>query len=119
MDKNYILLKTSGKFINAYNNDAYIINYFFNYKIVNNKVGFPTSSLNKIINTLEDNTISYKIDDTFKDYKNKNKYNKILKHAISVVNTKNRYTSIETSLKVLNVEQLNRVISFIEELLNE
>lgn len=119
MEKDYILFKTSGKFINAYKDDAYILNYLFNYKIVNNKVGFPTTSLNKVINTLEENSISYKLGDTFKDFNNANKYNKFLKNAISVVNTRNRYATIENSLKVLSVEQINRVIDLIEELLNE
>ena len=33
MTKNYILLKQIGKFINVYNDDAYIISYLLNYKI--------------------------------------------------------------------------------------
>ena len=61
MTKNYILLKQVGKFINVYNEDAYIISYLLNYKIINNKVGFPLSSLNKVINILDTNTINSNI----------------------------------------------------------
>ena len=44
---NYINIVKKGGFYTVYNNDCYIINYLFNYKIVNNKTGFPISSINK------------------------------------------------------------------------
>lgn len=119
MTKNYILLKQGGKFINVYNEDAYIISYLLNYKIINNKVGFPLSSLNKVINILDTNTINYKINDTYKNYKNKNKYTKALNYSKSIIHTRNRFTSLEDSLKGLSIEQLDKIISFIEELINE
>ena len=119
MTKNYILLKQVGKFINVYNEDAYIISYLLNYKIINNKVGFPLSSLNKVINILDTNTINYKINDTYKNYKNKNKYTKALNYSKSIIHTRNRFTSLEDSLKGLSIEQLDKIISFIEKLINE
>ena len=57
-----ILYKNKGKFYNAYESDAYIINLLFNYKVIENrKSGFPDSVLNKVIETLNENKISYQI----------------------------------------------------------
>ena len=41
--KDYLIfIKGSGKFYNLYNDDALIINYLLNYKIIkNNTCGFP------------------------------------------------------------------------------
>ena len=50
-----VIRKNKGKFFTVYGDDANIISSLFGYKILNNnKVGFPESVLNKIINTLED-----------------------------------------------------------------
>lgn len=59
MDK--ILIRKSGGFYSVYDDDCYILNYFFGYKIKDDRVGFPITSINKIINILEDNHISYEI----------------------------------------------------------
>ncbi len=50
-----VIRKNNGKFCTAYGDNANIISSLFGYKILNNnKVGFPESVLNEIINTLED-----------------------------------------------------------------
>ena len=55
-EKKYLVIrKNKGKFCTIYGDDANIISSLFGYKILNNnKVGFPESILNKIINILED-----------------------------------------------------------------
>ena len=55
-EKKYLVIrKNNGKFCTVYGDDANIISSIFDYKILNNnKVGFPESVLNEIINTLED-----------------------------------------------------------------
>ena len=59
--KDYLIfIKGSGKFYNLYNDDALIINYLLNYKIIkNNTCGFPECALNKVINEIEKVKISY------------------------------------------------------------
>ena len=43
-----LVLVKKGSFYTTFNDDAYILNYLFGYKIVNNeKVGFPTVILLK------------------------------------------------------------------------
>ncbi len=62
-EKKYLVIrKNKGNFCTIYGDDANIISSLFGYKILNNnKVGFPESVLNKIINILEDNKISYMV----------------------------------------------------------
>ena len=85
--KNEIVeIRKSGKFYNVFSDDAIILHYLLKYKIVLEKggVGFPETALNKVINTLENEEISYKIYDKnevieSKDFKKINNYKSILK----------------------------------------
>lgn len=88
-EKKYLVIrKNKGKFCTVYGDDANIISSLFGYKILNNKVGFPESVLNKIVNTLLDKKISYMIiyidkDTEKKDFKKLNSYTKYKDIAIS------------------------------------
>ena len=89
-EKKYLVIrKNKGKFCTVYGDDANIISSLFGYKILNNnKVGFPESVLNKVINTLLDIKISYMIiyvdrDPEKKDFKKLNTYTKYRDIAIS------------------------------------
>lgn len=61
--KEYIIMMKYGNFYEILGNDALIMNKFFNYKIskLSNtfKVGFPISSLENIINKLNNYSINY------------------------------------------------------------
>ena len=54
----YIILIKVGIFYETYNEDAYILNNLFNYKIkeINNnkRLGFPTNSYDKVITKLKE-----------------------------------------------------------------
>ena len=70
----------------------------------NNKVGFPDSVYNKIINTLEDNTINYNIifrdkDNIIKDFKNRNDYLKFKDRALEKINIDNKVNMIIDKIK--------------------
>lgn len=117
-----VILRQVGKFINVFDEDAIIISYLLNYKLVNDKVGFPMNALNKVVNTLEENKISYEVkgeEKIEKDFKNNNKYNSILNKAKEIVVLRKRYIDIKTYFDDLTVEQLERIISYIEEVINE
>lgn len=45
---NYIILIKCGNFYNTYFDDAILLSCLCNYKIINNKIGFPVTSLNKV-----------------------------------------------------------------------
>ena len=62
-DKDYIVMyKGKGTFISIYDEDAFIFNLLFGYKILPGlKCGFPNTALEKVLNYLETNKVSYKI----------------------------------------------------------
>lgn len=79
---NSIILIKSGNFYTTLDDDAHVINTIFNYQILKGKVGFPVSSINKVIeklNNLNINYVIYNSDDNIirKEFDN-NSYNKIL-----------------------------------------
>ena len=55
--KDSIIIIKNGIFYNVLGNDAYILKNIFNYKVSifcdTIKVGFPTRSLNKVLDTLD------------------------------------------------------------------
>ena len=77
--KNNILLIRSGNFYYTYFEDALILNYLCNYQVINERVGFPKSTVNKIIEVLKFSDIDFVIyDNEVSEYKNKiNNYNDI------------------------------------------
>ena len=63
--KECLVLIKNGSFYITFCDDALILNYLFNYKVINNKVGFPISNLDKVLSKLDSNNISYYIDDNY------------------------------------------------------
>ena len=59
------LYKNDGKFITCYNDDAYILHSIFGYKLVgegkNDKLGFPSTVIDIIIDKLDSLSINYEI----------------------------------------------------------
>ena len=78
-----VVIRKSGGFYYAFDDDAIIISYLTGYKVSGDRCGFPLNSLSKVTNLLEDNSINYivreKMEDVDrKDFKKNNKYDKIL-----------------------------------------
>ena len=99
-----VIRKNKGKFCIVYGDDANIISSLFGYKILNNKVGFSESVLNKIINTLEDNKISYMViyidkDPLVKDFKKLNNYEVYKNKAIKKLD----YVDKVNKIKLINL----------------
>ena len=110
-----IKLRKIGKFYSAFDNDALIIHYLFNYKINNGRVGFPLDSYNKVINTLEDKSINYEIIDNAnkitKNFKDKNKYNIYLTKSL-------KKEIIEDRINNINDDKVIAILDSISELIN-
>ena len=118
--KEDIVLLKIGKFYYCYGKDAYIVSYFFNYKLnlVENNIyscGFPSNSLNKIIAKLENNKINYMIIDrrnnynvdTHENYKNLNKYMEYYEKAKEIISIKIRIQKIKLYLmKTMNKQKI-------------
>lgn len=118
MNKNILrLCKNDGKFVLAYNDDAYILHSIFNYKLVRegtkDKCGFPSTIIDKIIEMLEELNISYEIYykntlESIKDYKKKNTYEKHLKDALIQVEIDKKIDLIKYKLSRLPLENVNK-----------
>ncbi len=42
-----------GLFYQVFDDDAFILHYLLDYKVIDRKVGFPNNAINKVINILE------------------------------------------------------------------
>ena len=122
--KNYVLIsKGTGKFYNVYEDDAFIISFIMDYKVLPGiKCGFPDNALSKVIKNLDDNNISYKVvvNKTFTDeynYKNLNQYDKyvILSRKTAMLN--DRLEMLVKEIKRADRAALEKIIGYIEKCL--
>lgn len=123
---NYIVLVKVGTFYDAYFYDAKILSYIFKYKIKSvsgvDVVGFPTTSIKKVLYILEQSSINYVLldkkhnyeEEEKQDFKKKNRYEEIKKEAVIFLETQNRIEKISTYLK-----ENTKAIPLVEELLYE
>lgn len=94
-----------------------------NYKIVNNRVGFPINTINKVSNLLDNNSISYiiKNDDNEdkKIYGKKNKYNYYLDKGKKKINIDYRVNDIIKKINDMKEENIVSLLDLIEDRINE
>lgn len=120
----YVLLREIGKFVSVFDEDSIIISYLMGYKIVNFKVGFPSNVLVKVINKLEDNNINYLIKykdnkEDKKDFNKNNNYKKILEKGKKVLELREMKDNITPKLEILEIEKLEKIVKYINEVVNE
>lgn len=124
--KYIIITQSSGKFFEVYDYDAFMFNYLFDYKILQNgktyKCGFPDSSITKITNKLSDLKISYQIiyrgrNPHVKDLKKINQYSKYKLIALQKLDVKEIMDALVEKVKSLNEEQAKKVMLELEKCL--
>ena len=118
---NIIKIRRSGTFYSIYDDDCYILYYLLNYQIINNKVGFPKSALNKVINKLEENKISYEVigEDNNNNFKNLNKYLKFVRLGKEKYEKDTNYKDLVEKVKKISPEKLDRILETISSIVNE
>ena len=118
---NVVKIRKSGTFYQVFDEDSYIFYYLFNYKIKNNKVGFPKSVFNKVINILDDKKINYEVigENINNNFKNLNKYNKYKELGFNKYNHDIHYSNLIDKVKNINEDKLNKLLDIIERELNE
>lgn len=122
MSKRSIVLRKVGGFYQTFDEDALIISYLFNYKVINHKCGFPIIAINKVTNILEENNINYIIKDKeeqIKDFKKKNNYDKYLEKSITKDNINKRISNILEKINKLDNNKLNELLTLIEDKIYE
>ena len=131
-NKDIVFIKI-GKFYYCYGKDAYIISYFFEYKLnlVENTIyscGFPNQSLSKVISKLENKKINYIIVDRRNNYevnekenfKNLNTYDKYYKEAKEKIGIKIRIQKINNYLLGnSNKKNIKELLNMVEKVIIE
>lgn len=120
------LYKNDGKFITCYNDDAYILHSIFGYKLVgegkNDKLGFPSTVIDKIIDKLDSLSINYEIYykkelESSKDFKKKNNYQKYLDQGLLQVEIDKKVDLIKYKLSRLDLKDVNKELEKILDIL--
>lgn len=119
-----VVIRKSGGFYYAFDDDAIIISYLTGYKVSGDRCGFPLNSLSKVTNLLEDNSINYivreKMEDVDrKDFKKNNKYDKILDKGKKKFNIDYRINNIIDKLNELSYGELDELLDVIEVYIDE
>lgn len=122
--KNYILLIKSGNFYLSFNNDATILNNFFNYKInfISDyiKVGFPEKSLYKVLTKLDKMSINHLVIDKEIILKQKYKNNNYMNYFSNYQVYLNRINNINQILKNnIKYKEISNVLTEVEKILCE
>ena len=119
--KKYVALYKSGKFYNAYGDDAVIIFYLMGYKysLPKKSAGFPESALTKVKVALETNNIAYKIyhkNELVEDAKGIDKqYTEVIKKGLKKLEMEVRLKDLYDKLDKFSLEQLERIVEGIED----
>ena len=120
------LYKNDGKFITCYNDDAYILHSIFGYKLVgegkNDKLVFPSTVIDKIIDKLDSLSINYEIYykkelESSKDFKKKNNYQKYLEQGLLQVEIDKKVDLIKYKLSRLDLKEVNKELEKILDVL--
>ena len=117
---NFVVLIKVGNFYHIYDKDAMILNYLLKYKMVDNRVGFPVKSLDKVIKNLQKNKINYYIsEDDFQEFAD-NDYQQILEKSILYYELSLETLEIYNFLNS-NIESkfIKKTISKIKEIIDE
>ena len=119
--KDVVEIRKSGELYNTFGDDAIVIHYLLNYKIVKEKGGveFPVTAFNKVINALEDNEISYKIYENDEitqehDFKKLNGYKKILSNGKNNLSVEERIEKVLKKVNELSDSELDKLLKVIE-----
>lgn len=110
-----IVLLKSGKFYRTYDDDAIILNYLFNYQIIDNRVGFPIESLFKIKRKFKNSNIDYIVldrSDVYHETYEDNSYHDLLMDARVKYDCEIKKEELMNSIK----EKLNNNPCFYDEL---
>ena len=108
--KNYLIILKTGVFYICINDDAFILNKLFSYKIkeFNNykRIGFPINSLNKVLKILERLNINYIVYDNKIITKVNFTNNSYYKYRIDI-NTYNNYLRRIKNINSILVDRIN------------
>lgn len=110
----YILLFKRGNFYYCYKDDAYIIHYFMNYKLINDTVAFSTDALDKVLKVLSQNDLAYIIHDKIildKVYGDSEKYSCFYNLGLGLIGRETIVKNINDNLNNYTFDELLKLVS--------
>ena len=120
--KKFLTIRKIALFYETYDDDAQILSYLLGYKIIKGRVGFPENAIHKVINTLEENKINYKIignQDEIKDFKNLNQYSKILAKSRDKIEIEDKIEKMIKKINTLDSGSLCEILDRMENMIHE
>lgn len=121
MGSRSIVFRKFGNFYQVFDDDAYIINYIFNYNIKNYKCGFPVNALEKVLFKLKYLSIDYIVKDdncNFSFFSGCNNYDLYLFLANNKNNNKDLLDEIINKLDYLSRSDLLDILNVIKGKIN-
>ena len=112
--KTEITIIEGNLFCYAFDEDAIILNYLFDYKMKNGQIGFPKNSINKITSVLDNEKIDYKMigeNALEKTFAKENQYETILKKAQENNETKSIKEEINEIINLYTKEELEILLN--------
>ncbi len=120
----FVVIIKSGIFYITLNEDAKILSYLFDYKVKDNSdsliVGFPTSSIDKVTNKLEELKLAYVIKKDNETYVSRHndltidKYGKVIIKSGDIYEVDNRIENIINKLN--NLKKTNNIINILDKI---
>ena len=120
--KKFLVIHKNSLFYDVYGDDAVILHYLLDYKIIKGKVGFPENAKLKVVNMLEEKKINYKIvdeEEVCKDFKNLNQYNTYLIKSEDKIKLNLRVENILKKMEEMDSNSLYEVLEKIESFIYE
>lgn len=123
MYKDHVVIIKSGNFYYTFDDDTYIMNYFFGYQIRENKIGFPLNAKAKVKSVLNRNNVN--LIEVIDDYayilesKNDNAYQNKLREAKSNMLVSNMLSNLMNAIEIkVKKEEANYELikEFVDEL---
>lgn len=119
--RNTIIFMKYGNFYRCFYNNAIVVGYIFNYKLHDNKVGFPINIINNILCVLDKYSIDYLIYNSIKDiryiYHDINYYNTYLELGNSKYNLDNYVLNINNKVKGIldsDIRKYNDIMRYLD-----
>ena len=116
----YVEFKRKGKFYEVTYEDAYILWYLLRYKIHYNRVGFPESSLFKVLEKLEQEHVGYSLPIDGVGYVKgtfENRYEEVLEEAKKEFLKKKKKKELLDRIKSASRDDLEKVLSYMDSVL--
>ena len=123
MYKDHVVIIKSGNFYYTFDDDTYIMNYFFGYQIRENKIGFPLNAKAKVKSVLNRNNVN--LIEVIDDYayilesKNDNAYQNKLREEKSNMLVSNMLNNLMNAIEIkVKKEEANYELikEFVDEL---